>query len=94
MFTGPPGKRLAIFIDDVNMPETEFYGAQPPIELLRLFVDRSGLYDRETLEWKQVVNTTTILACAPPSGGRNEMSPRLTRHFNILCIPEASNTTL
>ena len=90
----PVGKRVAIFVDDLNMPKLDRYGSQPPIELLRQYQDFGGFYDREKLFWKQIQNVTICSACAPPGGGRNPVTPRLLRHFAMFCLPSPSEISL
>lgn len=94
MLGAKPGRRIVLNIDDVNMPAKEFYGAQPPIELLRLLCDRNGLYDRKDLYWKVVKDVLMVCSAAPPGGGRNDLSQRFTRHFTLISVPQASQETL
>lgn len=51
---GPPvGKKLIVFIDDMNMPRVDSYGTQQPIALLKLLIENGGMYDRgKDLNWK------------------------------------------
>ncbi|CAH2257009.1 jg2424, partial [Pararge aegeria aegeria] len=82
----PLGKKVVIFIDDVNMPRLDVYGAQPTIELLRQFLDFGGLYDRDKLYWKEILDVVLSCACAPPGGGRNPLTARFVRHFAMFYI--------
>lgn len=90
----PIGKKVIIFIDDVNMPKLEVYGAQPPIELLRQYLDFKGLYDREKMYWKDIVDLIIAAACGPPGGARNPLTARFLRHFSLISFPTPNTNTL
>jgi len=44
--------QVLLFVDDLNMPAPEQFGAQPPLELLRQFLELSGFYHTEKNAWK------------------------------------------
>ena len=85
---------MIFFIDDVNMPQLDTYGSQPTCELLRQTIDSNGFYDIKKLIFKQIKDTKFICACAPPGGGRNAVSPRLFRHFNMIWVPDLSSYSM
>ncbi|XP_074517159.1 dynein axonemal heavy chain 1 [Sebastes fasciatus] len=92
---GPPmGKHFILFIDDLNMPMLETYGAQPPIELLRQWMDHGGWYDRKQIgTFKHIVDINFACAMGPPGGGRNPITQRFTRHFNFLSFTEMEDAS-
>jgi len=93
---GPPmGKRLIMFVDDLNMPRVDTYGTQQPIALLKLFVERKGLYDRgKELTWKHMKDVLVVGAMGPPGGARNQVDPRFISLFSVFEIQFPSTDNL
>ncbi|CAM6109105.1 unnamed protein product [Calypogeia fissa] len=94
VFGPPKGCKCVIFVDDLNMPSLEVYGAQPPIEILRQWMDHGGWYNREDLGFRQIVDIQFAAAMGPPGGGRNSVTPRYMRHYNVLSILDLDDGSL
>lgn len=88
------GKHAVIFVDDMNMPVKETYGAQPAIELLRLYFDQKHWYDLRTTEKLYIYDTFFYGAIGPVGGSRQLIYPRMLRHFNIYSINEFSKESM
>uniref|UniRef100_A0A4W2H6H3 Dynein axonemal heavy chain 14 n=1 Tax=Bos indicus x Bos taurus TaxID=30522 RepID=A0A4W2H6H3_BOBOX len=89
----PKNNRIVIFIDDLNMPESDMYGAQPPLELIRQLLDMGGIYDTEKITWKNIQDLSLVAACVFPVSKRY-ISPRLLKHFSILVLPHLPQTAI
>ncbi|KAG9346625.1 hypothetical protein JZ751_006936 [Albula glossodonta] len=78
------GKRMLAFLDDLNMPALDDFGSQPPLELLRLWIDYGFWYDRQKQTVKCIKDMFLMAAMGPPGGGRTHISDRLQSRFNLI----------
>ncbi|XP_029041052.2 dynein axonemal heavy chain 3-like isoform X1 [Osmia bicornis bicornis] len=92
---GPPmGKKCILFVDDLSMPQKEMYGAQPPIELIRQWLDHGHWFDLKDTTMLYLVDIFLICAMQPPGGGSNVVTSRLTRHMHIIGIDFFEEATM
>lgn len=78
------GKKMICFMDDFNMPAKDVYGSQPPLELIRQWIDYKYWFNRKTQQKIYVLNTLLMAAMGPPGGGRQVISPRTQSRFVLI----------
>ena len=60
------GKKMVCFMDDFNMPAKDDFGSQPPLELIKLWLDYGFWYDRQ----KQLVKYVKVHRNKRPTTNR------------------------
>ncbi|KAL1398756.1 hypothetical protein pipiens_008712 [Culex pipiens pipiens] len=91
---GPPvGKQCVNFIDDVAMPARDEYGSQPPLELIRQWLDHKTWSDLRDTSKIELIDLLFVGAMGL-IGGSNCIPQRLYRHTFVVSVDSFEDSTL